>query len=463
VIVDVLSASGDHTVALGLSSGTYPPNTVPSLSPIVGAMPLPTVLPTLGSSEQVTAIPTYPLSLAPTSVSPTTFSSDLPTAVGSSVYYWGASGSLGMTPPDVILSPLISGFIAADVTAGSKYSIIVSPNGTASSGGFIESVDNYHGHLGLRGDEVMTGENPLRPITSVYNVEEDLIVDSPRFSKAFAGVSQLSSPELIHSLLIDENGQAWATGSNNKGQLCLGNFEDRLVPERIPLSGEVETAAIGSAHTLLLLKDGSVYGCGSNEAGQLGLGTVSETAEPTLLDGIPGVVQRLSAGFDYSLFKASDGLYVSGSNLYGQLCVSETMGQNVTTPYLIPDVNVTIVSSFDAIRSSSYISFNDGSVGACGRNNFGQLGDGSNDDRARTVLEPLPDASPIRNVYVGPSSESVFFVSENGDTYATGLNDKAQLGVGDQLNRNILTLVDFGEEGQAPIEISASGDHTLSA
>jgi alpha-tubulin suppressor-like RCC1 family protein len=155
-------------------------------------------------------------------------------------------------------------------------------------------------------------------------------------------------------------------------------------------------------------------------------------------------------------------LYVTGSNMYGQLCVNETVGENVTTPYQILDVNMSIVSSFDAIRSSSYISFNDGSIGACGRNNFGQLGDGNNIDRFRTELEPPPDQTPLIKLYGGPSSESVFFVSESGATYATGLNDKGQLGVGDQLNRNLITLVDFGEGAQVPKQISASGDHTLS-
>lgn len=467
VIVDVLSASGNHTVALGLSSGTYPPITAPSLSPILDETRLPTFSPTLGSSNQGSVIPTLS-TIAPTVSStsnPTTASSVLPTVPGSSVqgdmHYWGASGSLGKTPPDVILSPLSSGIIAASITAGSKYSILVYPNGTASSAGSVESVDDYHGHLGQRGDEITTGENPFRPISSVYNAEEDLIIDAPFFVRAFAGVSQLSSPGLIHTILIDDEGQAWATGSNNRGQLCLGDFDDRLVPERIPLDGKVESAAIGSAHSLLLLEDGTVFGCGSNDAGQLGLDAIGETETPTLLEGIP-IVQSLSAGFDYSLFKGSDGLYVTGNNLYGQLCVNETIGENVTTPYLISDVDVSIVSSFDAIRSSSYISFNDGSVGACGRNNFGQLGDGTNNDRVRTVLEPLPDKSPIRNVYGGPSSESVFFVSDSGATYATGLNDKAQLGVGDQLNRNVLTLVEFGEVALVPTQISASGDHTLS-
>ena len=49
----------------------------------------------------------------------------------------------------------------------------------------------------------------------------------------------------------------------------------------------------------------------------------------------------------------------------------------------------------------------------------------------------------------------------NRKTYATGLNDKGQLGVGDLEDRNSLTLVIFPQGVVAPEHISAAGSHTL--
>lgn len=221
---------------------------------------------------------------------------------------------------------------------------------------------------------------------------------------------------------------------------------------------------------MLLLEDGSVFGCGSNEVGQIGLGeNVQASSDPTRIEGV-GVVESLSAGLGFSLFKSMDGLYVTGNNFYGQLCVNAAVGDNVMTPNRIIDsvidgtiiyIDTNIVSTFEAIKSSSFILFKDGSVGACGRNNFGQLGDGKNADVVRTVIDPLPNGVPIRKLGVGPSSESAFFVNDNGIAYATGLNDRGQLGVGDNVNRNSLTEVDFGG-GTEIAQISAAGDHTLS-
>lgn len=370
------------------------------------------------------------------------------------MYYWGDSLAVG-EPSDQILSPITSGTLVSYLSAGSKYSLGIYSDLTAHSAGFIDSIDTYHGHLGVPQDSVAEGENPFQAITSVFDVETDSIIDAPPFLLAFAGAETAEAPGEIHSIFISEEGGAYATGSNSNGKLCLGDLEDRFIPQRIPVEGTVVSAAIGRAHTLLLLDDGTVYGCGTNSAGQLGLGVnVTETSEPTLIGGLENV-ESLSSGLDFSLIKSAGGLYIMGSNEFSQLCI-ENNG-NVLDPFLISDVDVSIVSSFEAIKSSSFISFLDGSVGACGRNDYGQLGDGTTEDRIRTVIDPLPEDSPIRKLGVGPSAENVFMVNDNGDTFATGLNDIGQLGVGDTNNRNTLTAVVLDTPGI----ISAAESHTL--
>ena len=383
---------------------------------------------------------------------------DIPPEGATQMYSWGSSGAIG-EPSDEILTPLAKGIPVADLSAGVGYSLIILEDGTAQSAGSIDSIDNYHGNLGLPLESVSAGENPFQSITSVFDAETGSDIDPPPFVLAFAGAEAQLSPGEIHSVLISEDGGAYVFGSNNLGQLCLGDFDDRNIPQRVPIDGVVKSAAIGGGHTLLLLEDGSVYGCGSNVAGQIGLGAeIAETNTPTLLD--IEAVEKISSGLDFSLIKAADGLYIMGSNGFGNLCI-DSAGQNVMTPTLIEDVDVSIVASFEAIKSSSFISFLDGSVGACGANSLGQLGDGTNEDRVRTVIDPLPDNSPVRKLGVGPSAESAFFINDLGKTYATGLNDKGQLGVGDLEDRNSLTLVIFPQGVVAPEHISAAGSHTL--
>ena len=552
VILETISASGDHTLALGYADGTFsptgsdatdatdsptesptmvgttstptvmtpapatpapttsapsssptivvpPPTSEPTASPVSLATPTPTASPTYVVSPPTlspaadTDVPTNVPTLSPNSDTPNPTLSDSPTigvpstngptpfdggdssvptilvttevpttkADGTEFYYWGAPESAGESGEDKT-SPEPTDELFSDVAAGSRYSIKILPDGVAHSMGYIDSIDTYHGHLGLPGGDVSVGENAAKPITSVYDAENDQVLEAPFFVQAFAGAERESSPGSIHTLLIDEDGQAWVTGSNNEGQLCLGDFNDRLIPQQIPIDSTIVGAAVGSEHTLLLLEDGSVYGCGSNDLGQLGLGGNVESANiPTLIEGL-GTVDGVSAGVAFSLFKADDALYATGSNTYGQLCDEDTVGDDVMSPIGLTGVDASSVSTFEAIKTSAFILFKDGSVGACGRNNFGQLGDNTNEDRVRTVIEPLPNDVAIRMLGVGPSSESAFFVNADGVTYATGLNDRGQLGVGDVNNRNALTMVSYGIAAQVPQKISASEDHTLS-
>ena len=71
-----------------------------------------------------------------------------------------------------------------------------------------------------------------------------------------------------------------------------------------------------------------------------------------------------------------------------------------------------------------------------------------------------PECGYIQTCPIASSANSVFLIKDNGEIYATGLNDKGQLGVGDNKNKNLPTLVGFGEDARVT-QISASGDHTL--
>ena len=145
----------------------------------------------------------------------------------------------------------------------------------------------------------------------------------------------------------------------------------------------------------------------------------------------------------------------------GQLCL-DTGGDAIVVPTILasPDDQVSSdsVTSFKAGMESTYILFEDGTVDACGRNNFGQLGDGSLVDSFGTEVSILDD----NIVYIGSSSSSrsAFFVSTEGGLYGTGLNDRGQLGVGDTGNRNTPVIVDFPSSAIA-VDVSASNTHSV--
>ena len=122
------------------------------------------------------------------------------------------------------------------------------------------------------------------------------------------------------------------------------------------------------------------------------------------------------------------------------------------------------VSSMKAGSESSYFLYDDGTVQSCGRNNEGQLGDGTLLDADKPVDVLIPyDETRIGELGSGPSSASAFFVSEDKRlVYGAGQNYRHQLGIGEVGSRKFPVLVDFQDEpGIQEIEtVSASGSHT---
>jgi hypothetical protein len=110
-------------------------------------------------------------------------------------------------------------------------------------------------------------------------------------------------------------------------------------------------------------------------------------------------------------------------------------------------------------RESSYFLLDDGSVKACGRNDEGQLGDGTfvNNEFTDVLLNDT-----VSNLGSGPSSQSVFFFGEDA-VYGAGANDRFQLGLGEIGSQTFPVLVDFKDLAtvEGIIKISSSGTHTV--
>ena len=78
----------------------------------------------------------------------------------------------------------------------------------------------------------------------------------------------------MYTVLISWNGRVYATGYNNKYQLCLVDtynnaaFVDYF--HKVPSISKAVSTNVGDKFTTILANDGKVYGCGSNSVGQIG-------------------------------------------------------------------------------------------------------------------------------------------------------------------------------------------------
>lgn len=80
---------------------------------------------------------------------------------------------------------------------------------------------------------------------------------------------------LHHSVLLTEKGEVFTFGSNQFGQLGVGDFQNRFVPTRVKVerivNGHITQISAGSNHTILLTSLGEVLTFGNNQNGQLGI------------------------------------------------------------------------------------------------------------------------------------------------------------------------------------------------
>ncbi|NBO56339.1 MAG: hypothetical protein EBU84_17490, partial [Actinobacteria bacterium] len=201
-------------------------------------------------------------------------------------------------------------------------------------------------------------------------------------------------------------------------------------------------AANGSS--LFLRSDGKVYACGYNDAGQLGDGTSGTTANKstpiailTTNIGTTFPITAIACGNNHSLFLRSDGkVFACGYNYFGQLGdgISGTTA-NKSTPIEILTTNIGTSLPITAIAAGQYHSLflrSDGRVFACGRNDFGQLGDGTSTTSSSTPVQILTTnigtTYPITAI-AGGGYYSLFLRSD-GKVFACGRNDYGQLGDG---------------------------------
>ncbi|RWS30275.1 E3 ubiquitin-protein ligase MYCBP2-like isoform X6, partial [Leptotrombidium deliense] len=75
---------------------------------------------------------------------------------------------------------------------------------------------------------------------------------------------------LHHSVLLTVSGEVFTFGSNQQGQLGVGDFVLKEKPTKVQLNATITQIAAGSNHTVLLTSQGTVYTFGSNQKGQLG-------------------------------------------------------------------------------------------------------------------------------------------------------------------------------------------------
>jgi len=356
-----------------------------------------------------------------------------------------------------------------DVSAGSRHTFLITGDGLSYAAGFVESGFSYRGHLGLGPvqdcsgdkDKLCEYENDPLPVMKVVDTDGKR-VDAPPFKRVYAGVGVPADSGEMHSVQIGVNGKVYTTGNNNKGQLCLGDLENRDYFHEVPRISNVVAAAVGLEFTLILLENGDVYGCGTNEVGQIGQGQDTVISQKPMQIEKLSNIDEISTGLSFAIFldKDKSRVWGTGSNLYWQQCA----GTSGIPFQSVREINIDDggdIIHIETSRESSYFLFDDGKARSCGRNDEGQLGNGDfiNSESQKKPIVDVDVEEDIIRIGSGPSSQSVFFITAE-DVWAAGLNDRHQLGIDEIGSRDMPVQVEFQCEVSINY-VSSSGTHTV--
>ncbi|XP_005450135.1 RCC1 and BTB domain-containing protein 1 isoform X2 [Oreochromis niloticus] len=127
-----------------------------------------------------------------------------------------------------------------------------------------------------------------------------------------------------HSMALTLDGEVFAWGYNNCGQIGSGSTANQPYPRKVTgcLQGKNASGiTCGQTSSMALVDNGEVYGWGYNGNGQLGIGNNGNQLTPCRVAALQGMcIQQIVSGYGHCLALTDKGLlYAWGANTYGQL------------------------------------------------------------------------------------------------------------------------------------------------
>ncbi|MDR2017583.1 MAG: hypothetical protein LBQ00_01675 [Syntrophobacterales bacterium] len=189
-----------------------------------------------------------------------------------------------------------------------------------------------------------------------------------------------------HSLALTGDGTVWAWGDNTYGQLGDKTTTSKNIPVQVKVESIIALAA-GAHHSLALTKDGTVWAWGDNAYGQLGDGTTAQKNTPVPVYQPPQKLSlikpppftALAAGADHSLALKEDGtVWAWGRNNNGQLGDGTTAQKNTPVQAQVKGVIALAAGADHSLALlPPQMKCGSGPLLAWGDNAYGQLGDGT--------------------------------------------------------------------------------------
>ena len=274
-----------------------------------------------------------------------------------------------------------------------------------------------------------------------------------------------------HSCVILDNGELNCWGRNIEGQLGFGNFTSRNTPLWVNLTENHTASQIttGYRHTCAIIDNGSVSCWGWNLHGQLGLGVPDIWVNtPSWVDlGAGRTATSISAGIAHTCaILDDDNVKCWGLNDDGQLGLGDYDSENIPISVVLSDSQT--ATSIELGNSHSCVITNFDALNCWGSNEEGQLGTGDliSNFSSQNISINLP--GPVESVQLGGGHTCV--ILQNQMSGCTGRNQEGQLGIGHFTQQVTYSPIDYGAgrlivatAQQTTIPPSATDQHWITA
>jgi alpha-tubulin suppressor-like RCC1 family protein len=254
---------------------------------------------------------------------------------------------------------------------------------------------------------------------------------TPRRVQSAQGDWKAASAGYEHSCAIDLDDELRCWGRNDKGQVGDRTTATKVAPTEVYLGSEWTSVSAGFQHTCGIRKVGTLWCWGRNDTyGAVGDGTFTDRTFPVNVGGTETWTSvdtsSGSLGHHTCAIRADDTLWCWGRNDVGQLGDGSTETRSVPVQVGIESWQSVTVGDHHtcAIRT-------DQTMWCWGWNGYGQLGDGT----LATRTEPIQvDATSWTSVAAGAAHTCA--TRTGGALFCWGYNSNGQLGDGTTTDRS---------------------------
>jgi alpha-tubulin suppressor-like RCC1 family protein len=276
---------------------------------------------------------------------------------------------------------------------------------------------------------------------------------------------------------LTSNGRLFSVGSNNRGQLGVGDKVDRGQPTEINLSflnenENITSLSLGIQHSMILTNQNRVFIWGYGSFRNLGQGSSNaDLVVPTIVN-FSGLLENESIskiyGFNFTsiVITSLNRVYMWGyeNDGLGDMPTTSTWG----TPRVVTIANLQENEYIESFQQAGYGVYNFvartnlNRYMVWGRNGNNELNDGLNPTTRRHAdalnLDFIQPNETVTSVVAG--SSAMFVLTDLGTLYSWGSGFNNQLGHGDALQKLTPTAVDLTHltflEGEKIVNVSTS-------